>query len=253
MPCRECNQSGHNIRTCHIYALKKREKQINKTQKPFCGFKKHPKSDNPCVICLENIGKYKSTLKCGHEFCTECLIQHAVLNNKCPMCRTSIIDEQEPTFDSVKNILFLACDNYIVQSLNNQGISSNWQEEYSGIVLDLMLLEFQQKNMHTPALYNDDGSYADWLILFINNAIETYYNLIKSRIFEKLNSIKNSNEESDEESDEESLNETQISISESPSNEEMWNSLNGMENQEDDNILNIPRNLNEIFNNSFVE
>ena len=47
-----------------------------------------------CTICLDSKENYK-TLRCGHQFCNECinqLIEHNTFKN-CPICRTSIIPQ----------------------------------------------------------------------------------------------------------------------------------------------------------------
>lgn len=47
-----------------------------------------------CTICLDSKENYK-TLRCGHQFCNDCinqLIEHNTFEN-CPICRTSIIPE----------------------------------------------------------------------------------------------------------------------------------------------------------------
>jgi len=64
-----------------------------------------------CTICLDSKENYK-TLRCGHQFCNECinqLIEHNTFKN-CPICRTSIIP---PT----KNILI---NNFIVPEDDNE-------------------------------------------------------------------------------------------------------------------------------------
>ena len=40
-----------------------------------------------CVICFENINNNYAKLKCSHKFCISCFVQHARLNNTCPLCR----------------------------------------------------------------------------------------------------------------------------------------------------------------------
>ena len=48
-----------------------------------------------CPICIENIRDtgYVVT-ECGHHFCLKCFIEHIQNNNKCPMCRKSIIQDR---------------------------------------------------------------------------------------------------------------------------------------------------------------
>ena len=67
MLCSECKESGHNIRTCQ-----KREE---------------------CPVCFEKLGhKNVSTTKCGHTFCTTCIIKSANRNGECPLCREQLYE-----------------------------------------------------------------------------------------------------------------------------------------------------------------
>ena len=59
-----------------------------------------------CPVCLEPLGKASATLKCGHKFCTECLLNSIAKNtgtiegdtrNKCPMCRSEMCGTIEPS------------------------------------------------------------------------------------------------------------------------------------------------------------
>ena len=63
MRCSICKQPGHNARTCS----QKKE----------------------CPICMEYLSTTKNytITKCGHEFCTTCLLKSCVRNGKCPICR----------------------------------------------------------------------------------------------------------------------------------------------------------------------
>lgn len=44
-----------------------------------------------CPICLDNI-KYASVGSCMHHFCYYCLFKHCKFSNKCPMCKTEILE-----------------------------------------------------------------------------------------------------------------------------------------------------------------
>ena len=53
---------------------------------------------NECSVCLENIGqKNFSVLECGHTFHTSCILR---CQNRCPLCRSSIIHDDEIQDDS---------------------------------------------------------------------------------------------------------------------------------------------------------
>ena len=59
-----------------------------------------------CPLCLEPLGDATATLKCGHQYCSECLLNSVAKNvgtvegntrTQCPMCRASMCDEIEPS------------------------------------------------------------------------------------------------------------------------------------------------------------
>ena len=50
-----------------------------------------------CTICLNDISKSIQSVKlnCGHEFHTNCLKKWCMRKNKCPLCRTELIEKSE--------------------------------------------------------------------------------------------------------------------------------------------------------------
>lgn len=67
MPCSLCGETGHNSRSCRMA--------------------------KECPVCFGKLTKKNySITKCGHEFCTTCLIQSCNRNGKCPLCREKIAD-----------------------------------------------------------------------------------------------------------------------------------------------------------------
>ena len=91
MLCSECKSPGHNIRTC-----------------PF---------RKECPICYDKITMKNFTItKCGHEFCTSCLLKSAMRNGECPMCREKLCENiVTRTFKDSKEII-------IKKSLDDFGI-----------------------------------------------------------------------------------------------------------------------------------
>ena len=62
--------------------------------------------NSTCPICCEVLGTASATTECGHAFCTRCLLDAVAKNvgseegstrNLCPMCRSNICDEVEPS------------------------------------------------------------------------------------------------------------------------------------------------------------
>ena len=43
-----------------------------------------------CCICYSAIPKARTTLECGHSFCTKCILTWFQRNNSCPMCRATV-------------------------------------------------------------------------------------------------------------------------------------------------------------------
>ena len=59
-----------------------------------------------CPICCDVLGAARATTECGHAYCTRCLLDAVAKNvgteegstrNQCPMCRSNICDEVEPS------------------------------------------------------------------------------------------------------------------------------------------------------------
>ena len=49
-----------------------------------------------CPICMESLGKNDVCVtKCGHKFCTSCLLQSAQNNTDCPLCRTELAPKRD--------------------------------------------------------------------------------------------------------------------------------------------------------------
>ena len=70
--------------------------------------------ENICPICYCELDEAKSTTKCGHTFCTSCLLNCMAKNigtesgsnrTKCPICRTKLIEgEVEPSFTIINRM-----------------------------------------------------------------------------------------------------------------------------------------------------
>lgn len=43
-----------------------------------------------CCICYSEIPNARTTLECGHSFCTKCILTWFQRNNSCPMCRAMV-------------------------------------------------------------------------------------------------------------------------------------------------------------------
>jgi hypothetical protein len=108
MPCSNCSQIGHNVRTCtqllpHLIAPTDDEMSCislidSYTNDDVLMGMKELISDPPiveCMVCYEDIECEKVTLKCGHAYCVQCFIKHMRVGNNCAACRANICDPPE--------------------------------------------------------------------------------------------------------------------------------------------------------------
>ena len=158
MPCGHCGIGGHNRKTCPLLRAGVQEVPPVPTHRPTVAgqststqpsttlippapthglipvippppshtlnpFKKThfaPKKLQ-CVICLEDIGdKPRTELKCGHIFCTDCIMTNiSVGNTNCPMCRTPLMEPNREINDLKQQIVSLEQFNHTyLQQLN---------------------------------------------------------------------------------------------------------------------------------------
>ena len=67
-----------------------------KIQDAWC---KYLESKDSCPICLKIIGEDSCKTKCGHRFCTGCLLKAVQRNSSCPLCRGELIETDEVVED----------------------------------------------------------------------------------------------------------------------------------------------------------
>ena len=65
--------------------------QENAAMKIQTAWHKYRDSKDTCAVCMNIIGNDCSTTKCGHKFCTGCLLQAVQRNGSCPMCRNELV------------------------------------------------------------------------------------------------------------------------------------------------------------------
>jgi hypothetical protein len=67
---------------------------------------KDSQPNDTCAICCGELNDARSITKCGHTYCTECLLNSVAKNsgseegttrNRCPLCREQICDEVAPS------------------------------------------------------------------------------------------------------------------------------------------------------------
>ena len=75
------------------------------TQECVCALKiqeawrKYQESKDSCPICLQIIGEDGCKTKCGHKFCTGCLLKANQKNSSCPLCRHELLEKEEEPDD----------------------------------------------------------------------------------------------------------------------------------------------------------
>ena len=73
----------------------------NAVMKIQAAWHKYRNSKDICAVCMNIIGNDCSTTKCGHKFCTGCLLQAVQRNGSCPMCRNALLENQEQHIEAL--------------------------------------------------------------------------------------------------------------------------------------------------------
>lgn len=100
--CSICRESGHNRRTCWMknVTLPRGSQNINLNNiemLPIIDSTPNIDTQNEdCPICMEKLTADKNICitKCGHKFCSQCLIRAARTKNSCPLCRQALTDHE---------------------------------------------------------------------------------------------------------------------------------------------------------------
>ena len=69
-------------------------------------WRKYLESKDSCPICLKTIGEDSCKTKCGHKFCTGCLLKAVQRNGSCPLCRGLLVQNQEVVGDQDVDEIF---------------------------------------------------------------------------------------------------------------------------------------------------
>jgi len=78
------------------------EEKENASLKIQDAWRKYQESKDSCPICLKVIGEDSCKTKCGHRFCTGCLLKAVQRNGSCPLCRGELIETDEPTQEDIE-------------------------------------------------------------------------------------------------------------------------------------------------------
>jgi hypothetical protein len=124
MPCSNCSQVGHNVRTCprlepNLITPSDDEMSCISFDDVQMGMKELI-SDPPsieCMVCYEDIEGDNVSLKCGHAYCVQCFIKHMRVGNNCAGCRAHICDP--PKKYENRTLSTAVISNVIENSLNS--------------------------------------------------------------------------------------------------------------------------------------
>jgi len=96
------------------------------------------KSPTSCTICLGELDERTTKTKCGHEFCSDCILENIALSktnkNKCPNCRDDICPPVKPSIGwstqlhiehLEEEVLSLSRQRHSLKKTNNELVSKN--------------------------------------------------------------------------------------------------------------------------------
>lgn len=128
-----------------------------------------------CVICCDEIGDARVVTKCGHEFCTGCLLNAVAKNtgtvqgttrNQCPMCREVLCDpiERDAQTQSQMALWFKEANEYHAkwQDECKRGIALKRREKVLQVALKKMTKAYNQTLAHYAG--NADGASASEVV-----------------------------------------------------------------------------------------
>ena len=118
--CGICNEPGHNRRTCwmkNVTLPRGRSEDIDLDDIEILPIIETPKQgttqQEDCPICMNSLSGEKNfcVTRCGHKFCSECIIRAARTNNDCPLCRQKLTDHDiEPRPDFTNDEIYALVD-----------------------------------------------------------------------------------------------------------------------------------------------
>ena len=121
-----------------------------------------------CCICYSEIPKARTTLECGHSFCTKCILTWFQRNNTCPMCRAAVPEATGQR--GLRRTINMGMIRPIIESTNNRINRAN-------IPASRILAE------RTRRWGNAGANYAESVIAYISTTMEIADNEMYDRIF----------------------------------------------------------------------
>ncbi len=141
-----------------------------------------------CPICLDNI-KYATVGSCMHHFCYYCLLKHCKYNNKCPLCKTLILElKYDREFDLLLNNDILPHFNYKdeiilnpIPGVNNPGLTIQNNLTGVGVIIT---------KINLLGLFHKYSFEVGDILLFINNIPCNYHADVMEQIMSLYKSTK---------------------------------------------------------------
>lgn len=106
-----------------------------------------------CSICYDAIGNKNSCVtECGHQFCFKCIATSMQYNNKCPCCRSNLVDVPDKEDLETSSIDIDSDEEYDLMSMNELETSSiDSAEEFARWMVD----EFEPEMDEFETEYSD--------------------------------------------------------------------------------------------------
>ena len=79
-------------------------------QKIQKAYRKYYESKDSCPICLKTIGLDSCITKCGHKFCTGCLLQSIQNINTCPLCRNELVQKSDTIEEEEEEVDYITAE-----------------------------------------------------------------------------------------------------------------------------------------------
>lgn len=134
-------------------------------------------SKDSCPICLKIIGEDSCKTKCGHKFCTGCLLKSVQRNGSCPLCRDELIGSNgDEEVDAVSYQFNLSDQDY--ENAVNESFDASylWQCVYAE--------GFEKGKRETKE---------EWIARY--EALREDCNLFEERLKEKIKDLEEKNKE----------------------------------------------------------
>ncbi len=116
--------------------------------------------EEDCCICYSEIPNARTTLECGHSFCTKCILTWFQRNNSCPMCRATVPEAAGQR--GLRRHLNMGLARAIIESTNR-----NIQNSYNVVPARTILAN------RTRSWGNAGSNYAMAVLAYLSDTMES--------------------------------------------------------------------------------